>query len=85
MPISGLVVVCQSPEILDDKVIEPLSRHCNIEIGQRCANQLAIVVDTESKEQDLEIGNWISSLPGVLEIRITFIGFDDENSITQES
>lgn len=78
MPISGLVVVCQSLELLEEKVVQSLSRHPNIVLGERCGNQLAIVVDTESKEEDIKVENWICNLPGVQEIKIAFIGFGDD-------
>jgi nitrate reductase NapAB chaperone NapD len=42
------------------------------------SDRLAVVVDTASKDHDFEVWEWIGNLPGVSEIKIAFVGFDDE-------
>ena len=77
MPISGLVVVFESSETLNDLAVEQLASHPSIVVGERERDRVAIVVDSESKDHDVEIWEWITSLPGVSDIKIAFVGFDD--------
>ncbi len=79
MPISGLVVVFETSETLDDLAIERLASHPAIEVGQRQLDRVAVVVDSVSNEQDIEIWEWMRRLPGVSDIKIAFVGFDDDN------
>jgi len=78
LPISGLVVVFESSEALNILVVEQLANHPNIAVGERADDRIAIVVDTASKDHDVEVWDWIGNLPGVSEIKIAFVGFDDE-------
>ena len=79
MPISGLVVVFESSEAMNDLVVEQLASHASIVVGERDHDRVAIVVDSVSKDHDVEVWEWISSLPGVNDIKIAFVGFDDDD------
>lgn len=78
LPISGLIVVFESLEALNDLVVEQLFNHSYITVGERSVDRIAIVVDSDSKDHDDDIWSWLSNLPGVSEIKIAFVGFDDE-------
>jgi nitrate reductase NapAB chaperone NapD len=78
VPVSGLVIVFESSEALNELVVEQLTNHPCLEIGERASDRLAVVVDTASKDHDFEVWEWIGNLPGVSEIKIAFVGFDDE-------
>jgi nitrate reductase NapAB chaperone NapD len=65
-------------EALNDLVFEQLFNHPNITVGERSDDRIAIVVDSDSKDHDADIWDWLSNLPGVGEIKIAFVGFDDE-------
>ena len=77
MPISGLVVVFESSEALSDQVLQQLFEHTAIEVGKRELDRVAIVVDSTSKEHDRQIWEWLQVLPGVSDIKIAFVGFDE--------
>ncbi|QDU89797.1 hypothetical protein Pla175_31920 [Pirellulimonas nuda] len=78
MPISGLVVVFGGGQDQMDDTITRLANHPSIDVGQKSSNRLAIVIDSESREQDIEINAWVRGLPGVADLQIAFVGFDDE-------
>jgi nitrate reductase NapAB chaperone NapD len=77
VPISGLVLVFESAEALNDQALERLRSQPCISVGPRENEKVAIVVDSISKEHDIEIWNEIRDIPGVVDIRIAFVGFDD--------
>jgi nitrate reductase NapAB chaperone NapD len=77
LPISGLVVVFDSSVALDDRALEQLAEHPSITLGERGDDRIAIVIDTACKEQDIEVWDWLAKIPGVSEIKIAFVGFDD--------
>jgi nitrate reductase NapAB chaperone NapD len=78
MPISGLVVAFDAGLGPHDDAIAQLAAHPSIDVGETNANRLAIVVESNSKEHDQEIWQWIQSLPGVIDINVAFVGFDDD-------
>jgi nitrate reductase NapAB chaperone NapD len=65
-------------EASDDLVVERLINHPNITVGERSDDRIAIVVDSDSKNHDDDILDWLRNLPGVSEIKLAFVGFDDE-------
>lgn len=77
MPISGLVVVFESSEALSDQVLQQLFEHTAIEVGKRELDRVAIVVDSTSQDHDRQIWEWLQVLPGVSDIKIAFVGFDE--------
>lgn len=78
MPISGLVVAFDGPAEQYECSISELQCHPNIEVGEIAANKCAIVLETLFKQQDLDVWQWMHELPGVIDILIAFVGFDDE-------
>lgn len=78
MPISGLVVVLDAPNGPFPRTLRELRAHAAIEVGETTDNNIAIVVDSTSNQHDQEIWQWVQQLPGVLDIRIAFVGFDEE-------
>ena len=78
VPISGLVVVLDSPSGPYPDTIQKLRAHPAIEVGDISDYKIAIVVDSTCKQHDQEIWDWVQDLPGVLDIQIAFVGFDDE-------
>lgn len=77
MPISGLVVVLDAPNGPFPDTLRELRAHAAIEVGETTDNNIAIVVESPSNQHDQEIWQWVQDLPGVLDIRIAFVGFDE--------
>ncbi len=77
MPISGLVVVLDAPNGPFPGTLEALRAHAAIEVGEMTDSNIAIVVESTSDKHDQEIWQWVQELPGVIDIRIAFVGFDE--------
>lgn len=79
MPVSGLVITFSSNTADHGEVLEQLADEPAIEVGDVCGAKVAIVVDTDTREQDRKIWNWVRDLPGVAMVDVAFVGFDDES------
>ncbi len=77
MPISGLVLVLDAPNGPFPGTLRELQSHAAIEVGETNDNSFAIVVDSISKQHDQEVWQWVQQLPGVIDIRVAFVGFDE--------
>lgn len=55
-----------------------LAAHRSVEVGEVSTNRIAIVVDSESKQHDQEIWQWVQELPSVIDVNVAFVGFDDD-------
>ena len=78
MPVSGLVLTFRSPvaEHADDiRMIESIPE---VDLGEAGEFKLAIVIDSETSQRDREIWDTIKRLPGITDISVAMIGFDDE-------
>ncbi len=78
MPISGLVVTFRSLVEQHADTIESLKAIPEVDIGDRAGSKLAIVVDTETKLRDQEIWNMVQELPGVIDLAVAMVAFDDD-------
>ena len=79
MPISGLVVTFNSPAEQHSAAIDALREIPEIEIGDASGIKLAIVVDSNSKRRDQEIWNAVQELPGVTDISVAMVAFDEDS------
>jgi len=80
VPISGLVITFRSSVSEHFETIETLRRVPEIDIGLADGSKLAIVVDSASKYRDQEIWHMVQQLPGVVELAVAMVAFDDGNS-----
>jgi hypothetical protein len=80
MPVSGLVVsLCQEPQARAE-AIEAIGREPRITMGTQEGNRLAVVLDTDSSQQDQQIWQWLRSLPGVSLLEVAFVGFEEDRA-----
>jgi len=84
VPISGLVVTFASSIDEHKDAIEQLRSIPEIEIGQSSGGKLAIVVDTENKRRDQEIWNTVRDLPGVIDLAVAMVAFDEDDPKTED-
>lgn len=84
MPISGLVVTFASAVAEHGETTETIRKIPEIEIGDAQAGKLAIVVDSASRQRDQEIWQTVRELPGVIDLAVAFVGFDEPNTTNQE-
>ena len=83
MPISGLVVTFRSMVTEHSEAVEALRKIPEIVIGESAFSKLAIVVDSGTKRRDQEIWDTIQELPGVIDLAVAMVAFDDDDQIRQ--
>ncbi len=76
MPISGLVVSLASDPLLRDSALAAIRQELRIEIGTIKLHKMAIVVDTQSTDEDKQIWEWLNTLPGVTFVDVALVGFE---------
>ena len=76
MPVSGLVVSLKSDPRLREEAIEAIGRESCIEVGVIERRKMAIVVDTDSSEDDKRIWCWLGALPGVAFVDVAMVAYD---------
>jgi nitrate reductase NapAB chaperone NapD len=79
VPISGLVVTFLSSAAEHSDAVEALRLIPEIEIGESAGSKLAIVIDSETKSRDQEIWNEIQKLPGVIDLAVAMVAFDEDD------
>jgi nitrate reductase NapAB chaperone NapD len=77
MPVSGLVVSLSPQSELRAAAIASLGREPRIEIGVVESGKMAIVVDTESADEDKQLWNWLHTIPGVVFVDVVMVGFEE--------
>ncbi len=84
MPISGLVVTLCSDDSRCHETLAALQSHEGIQLGPRQDDRLAIVLETPDSQSDRQVWEWLQSLPGVVQIEIAVIHFDEGISAERE-
>jgi len=84
MPISGLVVSFSDQTELREQAIAAIGRESRIEPGLFASNRMAVVIDTVSAEQDKQLWNWLTALPGVTFVDVVMVGFEDQSESPNE-
>ena len=77
VPISGLVVTFIASQTSVESLRQTLQVIPEIEVGECSEHRMAIVVDSASRQRDREIWEQIQQLPGVSDINVAFVGFDE--------
>lgn len=72
MPVSGLVVSLKSDPRLREEAINAIRGDSRIEVGAIEGRRMAVILDTDSSDDDNRIWCWLGSLPGV-----TAVGLDE--------
>jgi nitrate reductase NapAB chaperone NapD len=79
VPISGLVVTFQSSVTEHAEAVESLKMIAEIDIGESAGSKLAIVIDSETKRRDQEIWDMVQQLPGVIDLAVAMVAFDEDD------
>lgn len=79
MPVSGLVVTLDAPVANHSEAIEALKAIPEIEVGETAGSKLAIVVDSATKRRDQEVWNTVRDLPGVIDLAVALVAFDEDD------
>ena len=84
MPISGLVITFDAPVNEQRDTIESLRAIPEIELGDASGCKLAIVVDSDNKRRDQAIWDVVRGLPGVTDLSVAMVVFDDHQTDSGE-
>jgi nitrate reductase NapAB chaperone NapD len=79
MPVSGLVVTFSSGVANHSEAIESLLAIPEVEIGEAGGSKLAIAVDSATQSRDQEVWNAVRQLPGVVDLAVAMIAFDEDS------
>jgi nitrate reductase NapAB chaperone NapD len=60
--------------------MQTLAEIPEIDLGQINGGKVAIVVDSETKQRDQEIWNTVRDLPGVIDLAIAMVAFDEDTT-----
>lgn len=85
VPVSGLVVTFESAVVDHDDAIELLRAIPELELGDAGGSRLALVVDSASKRRDQEIWSAIKDVPGVVDVAVAMVIFEDDETLTESS
>ena len=84
MPVSGLMLSFSSDVASHGDVLRRIQRRAEIVIGPARGEKLAVVVDTDSREQDRDIWQWLQDLPGITGVHLAFASWDEPRADTAE-
>lgn len=83
MPISGLVVTFDSSVNDHLETVESIRKVPEVDLGTAEGSKLAIVIDSADRRRDSEIWNLIQELPGVSNIAVAMVAFDEDTPTTK--
>ncbi len=83
MPISGLVVTFQSSVAEHGRTVESIGKIPEVDLGESAGSKLAIVIDSKTKRRDQEIWNAVQQLPGVIDLAVAMVAFDEDAETNQ--
>ncbi len=79
MPINGLMVTLSSDAGLADEACGSMRSREGLELGERQDRWLPLVADTASDREARDLHAWLESLPGVDQVGVILVGFDEPN------
>jgi nitrate reductase NapAB chaperone NapD len=81
MPISGLVITLADDDARCDAALVALRQHGAITLGPQTGPRLPVVVETDSDDEDRQVWEWLQSLPGVLQVDVAMIHFEEADGV----
>ncbi len=77
MKVNGLVVTLGNDEQINEQLLKQLESEPTFELGERNANRVPIVFESEEGKSAQQLHDWLVSLSGVKHVEVVFVGFDD--------
>lgn len=77
MAVSGLVLSLIDEPGLRGETLAVLEREPTVTMGVLQANQLVVVLDTPSIDEDRRLVEWLRALPGITFLEVAFVGFEE--------
>ena len=80
MPINGLMVTLSSDPGPAARACARIGERVELEPGERQDRWLPVVADTAGDREARELHAWLEKLPGVDQVAVILVGFDEPNS-----
>lgn len=78
MSISGLVITLAEEPQQRDATLRALATHAGIELGATIENRVAAVAETNDRNEDAALWDWLHALPGVQFVDVAYVHFDED-------
>lgn len=79
MPINGLMLTLSSDPELAAQAQAQINQHGKLEAGELQDRWLPLVADTADDRQARDVHSWLEQLPGVEQVGVILVGFDETN------
>lgn len=80
MPINGLMVTLSENSASAEKAQEAMRQRAGLELGEAQGRWLPLVADTHDDGEARDVHGWLESLPGVDQVSVILVGFNETNS-----
>lgn len=80
MPINGLMVTLSADAVSASAAQEAMRLRAGLECGERQDRWLPLVTDAQDDREAREMHGWLESLPGVDQVDVILVGFNEPNS-----
>ena len=77
MPVIGGVLHLSGDQTLQERALDFLNQHPRITTGDRNADRLAVVVESDSRAEDKSIWTALEEHPGIVFASVIFADFSD--------
>jgi len=85
MAICALVITLSESPGLAHGALRRIAGDERLTLGRAAGSQLAAVLETASDDSDREALEWLQELPGVAQVEIASVFWDDESRESEES
>lgn len=83
MPINGLMVTLSPHPEQAALACARIAEKPELELGERKDRWLPLVADTRDDREARDLHAWLEGLPGVDQVGVILVGFDEPNSSTR--
>lgn len=80
MPINGLMVTLSADPVSASAAQEAMRLRVGLECGERHERWLPLVTEAQDDREAREMHGWLESLPGVDQVDVILVGFNEPNS-----
>ena len=81
MPVNGLLLPLSADAAMADAARERISRRSEVSLGPAQDRWQPLAVDTRDGVAAHDFHEWLEALPGVEQVDVIYVGFDEPTSI----
>jgi hypothetical protein len=82
MPVNGLLLTISLDRTLADEAQEQISKRPGVFVGVVNERWLPVVAETPDVRAAHEFHEWLESLPGIEQVDVIYVGFEEPSPIT---